>query len=212
MGANWSDIASIATAGGTLILAIATFSAVRSANRSARVAERAFQVGLSPVLASSRLEDLPQKIMFGDRHWVSVKGGRAAIDVTDDAIYLAMLVRNIGAGLAIIEAWRPVPGQLTTEDAWGEIDDFTPQQRSLIVPAGDVTFWQGALRDPSAALFAQIREAISEGAITVDLLYRDREGGHRTMCRFAFISREQPDNPEQVEFWTQLARHRVIDE
>ena len=38
---DWVTISSLATAGGTLILAVATFSATRSANRSARVAERA---------------------------------------------------------------------------------------------------------------------------------------------------------------------------
>jgi hypothetical protein len=38
--ADWVTISSLATAGGTLVLAVATFSSVRSANRSARVAER----------------------------------------------------------------------------------------------------------------------------------------------------------------------------
>ena len=36
--ADWVTISSLATAGGTLVLAVATFSSVRSANRSARVA------------------------------------------------------------------------------------------------------------------------------------------------------------------------------
>jgi len=35
---DWSTIASFATAGGTLVLAGATFSAIRSSNRSARIA------------------------------------------------------------------------------------------------------------------------------------------------------------------------------
>ena len=38
--ADWVTISSLATAGGTLVLAVATFSSVKSANRSARVAER----------------------------------------------------------------------------------------------------------------------------------------------------------------------------
>jgi len=37
--ADLTAIASLATAGGTLVLAIATFGSVRSANRAARVAE-----------------------------------------------------------------------------------------------------------------------------------------------------------------------------
>jgi hypothetical protein len=36
---DWATVASLATAGGTLILAIATFASVRSAHRAARVAE-----------------------------------------------------------------------------------------------------------------------------------------------------------------------------
>ena len=40
---DWATISSLATAGGTLVLAVATFSAVRSSNRSARVAEHALQ-------------------------------------------------------------------------------------------------------------------------------------------------------------------------
>ncbi len=48
--ADASTIASLATAGGTLVLAIATFSATRSANCSARIAERALDLNLRPVL------------------------------------------------------------------------------------------------------------------------------------------------------------------
>ena len=39
--ADWSTIASLATAGGTLVLAIATFGSTRSANRAARASEEA---------------------------------------------------------------------------------------------------------------------------------------------------------------------------
>ena len=52
--ADWVTISSLATAGGTLVLAIATFSSVKSANRSARVAERALLAGMRPVLMPSR--------------------------------------------------------------------------------------------------------------------------------------------------------------
>src|SRR5205823_1095888 len=36
--ADWATISSLATAGGTLVLAAATFASVKSANRSARIA------------------------------------------------------------------------------------------------------------------------------------------------------------------------------
>ena len=114
---NWTTISSLATAGGTLVLAVATFSAVRSANRSARIAERSFEIGLRPILAPSRLEDPPQKVMFRDRHWVVLEGGRAVVEVLDGVVYLAMLVRNVGSGMAIIESWEPFPGQRSSATA-----------------------------------------------------------------------------------------------
>ncbi|MDQ2759877.1 MAG: hypothetical protein M3Y17_05435 [Actinomycetota bacterium] len=43
-------ISSLATVGRTLVLALATFSSVKSANRSARVAERSLLAGLRSVL------------------------------------------------------------------------------------------------------------------------------------------------------------------
>jgi hypothetical protein len=51
--ADWPTIASLATAGGTLVLALATFSSVRSGQRSTQIAERALLIGLRPVLVPS---------------------------------------------------------------------------------------------------------------------------------------------------------------
>lgn len=45
---DWGTIASLATAGGTLILAVSAFASVRSANRAALAAERSLLVGLQP--------------------------------------------------------------------------------------------------------------------------------------------------------------------
>ena len=66
---DWSTAASLATALGTLVLALATFVAVRAANRAARTAEYSMQIGIRPLLMSSRLTDTEQKIMWGDEHW-----------------------------------------------------------------------------------------------------------------------------------------------
>ena len=47
---DWATISSLATAGGTLVLAVATFASVRSSNRTARLAELSLQeFGLTPV-------------------------------------------------------------------------------------------------------------------------------------------------------------------
>ncbi len=66
--ADWVTISSLATAGGTLVLAVATFSSVRSANRSARVAELSLLTGLRPVLIPSREDDPTVRVRFGDGH------------------------------------------------------------------------------------------------------------------------------------------------
>src|SRR5436309_16086816 len=103
--AEASTIASLATAGGTLVLAAATFASVRSANRAARATERALLAGIRPVLVPSRLQDPPQKVGFQDEHWVKVEGGRAVAEVTDDVIYFAIALRNVGNGLAVLDRW-----------------------------------------------------------------------------------------------------------
>ncbi|MBV9526016.1 MAG: hypothetical protein JOZ46_09430, partial [Candidatus Dormibacteraeota bacterium] len=98
--ADWVTISALATAGGTLVLAVATFASVRSANRAARVAERSLLVGLRPLLMPSRLEDGAQKVGFADEHFVMVPGGGGSAEVTDNAVYLVMSVRNAGNGIA----------------------------------------------------------------------------------------------------------------
>src|SRR3989442_12435917 len=99
---NWTTVASLATAAGTMVLALATFAAVRSANRAARAAERSLLAGLRPLLMPSRLEAGAQKILFADRKWVMVPGGGGAAEVADEVIYLALSLRNVGSGLATL--------------------------------------------------------------------------------------------------------------
>src|SRR3954453_11257024 len=103
MAADWTTISSLATAGGTLVLAVATFASVRSAKRSAQATERALLAGIRPVLVPSRMDDPYQKVGFYDDHWTRVEGGRASVEVSDDAIYLVMSLRNAGSGLAVLD-------------------------------------------------------------------------------------------------------------
>src|SRR5437868_4290664 len=104
--ADWVTISSLATAGGTLVLAGATFASVRSANRASRVAERSLLAGLRPLLMPSRLEDPPQKIGFVDGKWLRVPGSCGAAETSDEAVYLAMSIRNVGSGIAALHGWR----------------------------------------------------------------------------------------------------------
>jgi hypothetical protein len=87
---DWATVSSLATAGGTLVLAVAAFASVRSANRAARAAELSLLDGLRPVLVPSRLQDPPEKISFVDQHWVHVDGGNGLLETAGDAVYLAI--------------------------------------------------------------------------------------------------------------------------
>ena len=104
--ADWVTISSLATAGGTLVLAVATFSSVRSSNRSARVAERSLYAGLRPVLIPSREDDPTERVRFGDERLVVIPGHGGALELGRDAIYLGIGLRNGGAGVAVLHGWR----------------------------------------------------------------------------------------------------------
>jgi hypothetical protein len=189
---DWPTISSLATAGGTLVLAVATFVSVRSANRAARTAERALQAGLRPVLVPSRMTDPPEKIMWSDQHWARVEGGHANVEFIDGIVYLAMSVRNVGAGIAVIHGWDPSPDWLTAPLATHPPpEEFRPQQRDLYIPAGDSSFWQGAIREQVDPDYESMSAAVQTRQLfRIDLLYGDHEGGQRTITRFGIVPRE----------------------
>jgi hypothetical protein len=182
--ADWVTISSLATAGGTLVLALATFSAVRSANRSARVAERSLLAGVQPVLIPSREEDPAERLRFGDEQMLTVPGHGGSIELGDGTIYMAIGLRNGGAGLAVIQGWHVQPrveGPLEPPP----IEELRRQQLDLYIPAGDSGYWLGALRDPSDASYVEVRRAIEQKQpLQIDIMYSDYEGGQRTIARF----------------------------
>src|ERR1700677_4014077 len=61
-----TDWASWGTAAGTLVLAGATFAAIRSSNRSARIAERSLLAGLRPLIFVAHREDYALEIQCAD--------------------------------------------------------------------------------------------------------------------------------------------------
>jgi hypothetical protein len=182
--ADWTTISSLATAGGTLVLAVATFASVRSANASARVAERSLLLGLRPVLVPSRPEDPPERVTFIDRGFV-VNGGTAHVEAVDDSFYLAIPLRNVGSGLAVLHGWYLTPRRVVAGVDHPDPADFRLLQRDLYVAAGDTGYWQGAIRDADDPFRDGLGEAVAEGStIVVDVLYGDHEGGQRTISRF----------------------------
>jgi hypothetical protein len=189
--ADWVTISALATAGGTLVLAGATYGSVRSANRAARVAERSLLAGLRPLLMPSRLDDPPQKITFIDEKLLVAKGGEAAAEATSEAVYLAISVRNAGSGIAVLHGWFFYPERHLADDDPPALGSFNRLSRDIYVPAGDVGFWQGTFRDPDATEFSAASAAIAaRSPLTVDILYGDHEGGQRTITRFGLLPRD----------------------
>jgi hypothetical protein len=186
---DWvSTAASAATAVGTLVLAVATFASVRSAQRAARATERGLLAGIRPLLVPSRMDDPVQKVGFVDDHWVHVAGGRASAEVTDVVIYLAASVRNVGNGLAVLDRWHLIPDRIGDEPTATDLGDFRRLTRDIYVPAGDTGFWQGAIRDRADPLFETARNAIeARHPFSIDVLYGDHEGGQRTITRIAIL-------------------------
>ena len=198
--ADTATIASLATAGGTLILAVATFMSTRSANRSARIAERALDLNLRPVLIPAHEWDSAERISFYDEI-VQLRGGYATVEDRSGNLYFAAQLRNVGAGIGVLNAWRIEVGPelpVTPEVAFAvpDYDTFVAQQRSLYVPAGDVGFWQGAIReaDTDRGDAEALRRAIDGGQrLALFLRYADQDGGHDTVTQYSLMPDENGD-------------------
>jgi hypothetical protein len=213
--ADTSTIASLATAGGTLILAVATFSSTRSANRAARVSEQALNIGLRPLLFNARPQDPPQKVGFIDDHWLVLRDGLAAAQESDGNIYLAMPLRNVASGMAVLHGWHlwsAVADAQPAPQTPPSVDDFRRLARDLYVPAGDISFWQAAVRDHEDPLYEPLLEALhARVRIGIDLLYGDHEGGQRTITRFSITPRAHADDQEPWLCVCATARHWNLD-
>jgi len=206
---EWTTVATFATAIGTLVLAVATFAAVRSANRSARIAEAAFQVNLRPVLVTSRLQDPVQKIRWVDDHWTHVDGAQATVELVDGRIYLAISLRNVGSGLAVTFGWNVMSELAIGDVPHAEPEQFRMQTRDLYIAPGDIGFWQGAIRETADSEYASLSRDIRESQpFTIELLYGDHEGGQRTVTRFGMIPREGADG---TKWFPSVARHWNLD-
>jgi hypothetical protein len=207
---DWATIASFATALGTLVLAVATFSAVRSSNRSARIAEEAFQVNLRPVLVTSRRDDPMQKIRWVDDHWARLDGSQASVEMVDGSIYLAISLRNVGPGLGVIFGWSVLADLVRANEApHAAPEDFRMQTRDLYIAPGDVGFWQAAIREARDPDYAALsRDIQGVRGFTIDILYGDHEGGQRTITRFGMIPLQTSDD---TKWFPNVARHWNLD-
>jgi hypothetical protein len=203
---DWATISSLATAGGTLVLAIATFASVRSGHRAARIAEQALLVNTRPLLVQSRVDDPPQKVLWSDEHRARVDGARAMVEVGGDVVYLAISVRNVGSGLALLHGWHVRPDRAFVDMPHADPSEFRRLTIDLYIPAGGAGYWEGAVRDLEDPDRDGLLDAIkAPRAFTIDVLYGDSEGRQRTISRFTLLP------IEGTEWYPQVARHWNLD-
>jgi hypothetical protein len=205
--ADITTIAELGTAGGTLILAIATFASVRSANRSARVAERSLELSLRPLLVQSRPDDEPEPVAFGEGRTYQVGQGLAVVDRGEDGqVYLSIPLRNVGAGMGILHGWHIGRGwRRKPNEDHPDPDLFRDQLRDLYIPPSDTGFWQGALRTGEDPYREPVESAIDgdEDGVTIFLLYGDHEGRQRTISRFGL----RPHDEVPDRWFCSVTRH-----
>ena len=172
----WVTLADFGTAIGTLVLAGATFVSVRASARSTRIAERALLAGQRPVLVPAGLDDPAESVQFADGRVFPVGNGQALAERDGEVVYLAIPLRNVGAGLAVLRGYH-----LQGESAAHVADDprgparhlrgdppphpeaFSPQQRDLLISTRRAGFWQAALRDPGTRLHGEVTRASRPG-------------------------------------------------
>jgi hypothetical protein len=192
--ADWVTISALATAGGTLALAGATFVSTQSSNRNARIAEVALRQQLRPVLMNSHLDDPEQKIMFFGGHWVHVPGSGAVVEFEDGIVYLSLSLRNVGSGIAELLGWSLISvfDETAGRRAPAAPEEFRSQTRDLWIPAGGIGLWQGALRDDSEETYARMRDITEQPRpFLIDLLYADHLGAQRAVSRFSVTPRPE---------------------
>src|SRR6476646_9662934 len=186
--ADWATISSLATAGGTLVLACATFAAVRSANTAARTAELSLMAGLRPLLIPSRTVDPPMKVLWSDSHFIRLDGGRAHVENAGEVIYLAMGIRNAGTGMAVLHAWHTRCAVFEPDAMHADLAEFRRLNIDLYIPAGEPGFWESAVCGRDDSWWSDVAAAVSERRpFFIDVLYGDQEGGQCVVSRFIVV-------------------------
>jgi hypothetical protein len=212
----WVTLADIGTAVGTLVLAGATFVSVRAAARSTRIAERALLAGQRPVLAPAGPDDPAESVQFADGRVFLVGSGQALAAQDAGVVYLAIPLRNAGAGLAVLYGYhlQGEPASRVAQDPSGAARHlrgdpppqpraFSPQQRDLLISTRRAGFWQAALRDSRTRLHGEVTQAITTGGrVTVDVLYGDHEGSQPSITRFVLLPEADSWRCDATRYWS----------
>jgi hypothetical protein len=158
------------------------------------------------LLVPSLHDDPDQKVAWGGAHAVRLSGGRAIAEHECGVIYLAIGLRNVGAGLGLLHGWYPTPGWVHASDPRAELDAFLTLVLDLYIPSGGAGSWESALRDESDPLHGEFVRVLTERRpFRIDLLYGDQDGGQRTISRGLVL-------PASDGGWySRIARHFNVD-
>lgn len=206
--ADWVTISALATAGGTLALAATTYASVRSANRASRVAEQALLADLRPLLVESAETDPTQHVNFVEVTALPVPGGGAYVGQVDGSIFVVLSLKNVGPGIAVLHGGRVYGTQVTSRAEHSPVEAMRLLQRDLYIAPGDVGYYQIAFREGDRDLPDGLAAAIEAGAISVEVLYGDYEGGQRMISRYAVRSLGDRWQVSTIRHW-QLDRSEV---
>ena len=142
--------------------------------------------GLRPLLVPSRIDDPAQEVPYSDARRTMLPGGEAIAEATEDAVYLAISLRNVANGIAVLHGWRFQTGWTPGGGEQPDLDEFYRLTRDLYVAPSDLGYWQGTFRDPASAAFQEAAAVIRDRErMTIDVLYGDQEGGQRVISRIA---------------------------
>jgi hypothetical protein len=84
----------------------------------------------------------------------------------------------------VLQGWHPWPEIVAADVDHHPAEHFRSQIRDIYIAPGDVGMWQGALREDDDALPGMAAALAERRAFSIDLLYSDQVGGHRTISRF----------------------------
>jgi hypothetical protein len=146
-------------------------------------------------------------VLWSDQHVVRLDGGRAIVEELNGVIYLAIALRNVGRGIALLHGWHPNPDRAFSNEPHADLADFRRLSIDLYIAAGGSGYWEGAVRDEDDPVRPGLLNALRERRVfTIDVLYGDQQGWQRTVSRFAVV-------PTGDDGWFgQVARHWNIDQ
>ena len=96
-------------------------------------------------------------------------------------VYLGLSIRNVGAGIAVLQGWDPWPELARSDIDHHPVDQFRRQIRDIYIAPGDVGLWQGSLHEGDAVMADIVAAHAERRPFMIDLLYSDQVGGQRTV-------------------------------